>query len=220
MNDANKLLKTFVDFHKNKYCDSKIGDKGNKILYDLCKQYPGHTNESDIRAKIWLIGRSYSVAIERRKKFRKMSNDTFYSKVTQEMAKLDLDELIKKIPKEDKLNERNVEIICYVHSYLTKKFKELTGLDKRSLASKYLHFHRSLVPIYDSRAKKSMGKIFKEYGLRERHEKNLLSKKYDKEYKAFVEKIFCLQSLLDKKCKKCTMRDIDKYLMWKAEYNQ
>ena len=154
MNDAKKLLKTFADFHRNKYCDSKAGDKGNGILYDLCKKYPNHKDESDIRAKIWLIGRSYSVAVERRKKFRKLSNDVFYSKVTQKLKNLDLDKQIKKIPKAVKLNEKDVGTICHIHSCLTKKFYELTNLNKRSLVSKYLHFHRPIVPIYDSRAKK------------------------------------------------------------------
>ena len=42
-------------------------DLGNKILYDMCQQYPFHNKSSEVIAKVWLIGRSYAAAIERRK---------------------------------------------------------------------------------------------------------------------------------------------------------
>jgi len=38
-------------------------DLGNKTLYGLCKDYPGHRDEREIIAKIWLIGRAYSASI-------------------------------------------------------------------------------------------------------------------------------------------------------------
>ena len=38
---------------------------GNQVLYDLCQRYPRHTVDSEIIAKIWLIGRAYSASIER-----------------------------------------------------------------------------------------------------------------------------------------------------------
>ena len=41
---------------------------GNSVLYDLCKTYPTHKDKKSIVAKIWLIGRAYAAAIERRKK--------------------------------------------------------------------------------------------------------------------------------------------------------
>lgn len=31
----------------------------NQTLYDLCKEYPNHTDADQIVAKLWLIGRSY-----------------------------------------------------------------------------------------------------------------------------------------------------------------
>jgi hypothetical protein len=40
---------------------------GNDILYQLCHDQPKHNDDSVIIAKIWLIGRSYAAAFERRK---------------------------------------------------------------------------------------------------------------------------------------------------------
>ena len=42
-------------------------DLGNEVLYSLCHDYPKHDRGDAIIAKIWLIGRSYAAAIERRK---------------------------------------------------------------------------------------------------------------------------------------------------------
>ena len=48
-----------------KYIDDYSG-YGNKILYDMCATKPRHDDIDIIVGKIWLIGRSYSAAIERK----------------------------------------------------------------------------------------------------------------------------------------------------------
>jgi len=50
---------------------------GNDVMYELCRARPGHTDEADVIAKIWLIGRTYAAAIERRKN-KSDENDNFY----------------------------------------------------------------------------------------------------------------------------------------------
>lgn len=63
-------------------------DLGNDVLYRLCKEYPHHKTEQEIIAKIWLIGRSYAAAIERRKtKKRGESSDNFYECTVVECMK-------------------------------------------------------------------------------------------------------------------------------------
>ena len=42
-------------------------DFGNKVLYDLCACNFKHDSDDKIIAKVWLLGRAYSVAVERRK---------------------------------------------------------------------------------------------------------------------------------------------------------
>ncbi len=54
---------------------------GNETLYKLCRDHPEHKNDKAIVAKIWLIGRSYAAAIERRKNKaanNPIVNDAFY----------------------------------------------------------------------------------------------------------------------------------------------
>ncbi|MBM3273346.1 hypothetical protein FJY94_08960, partial [Candidatus Kaiserbacteria bacterium] len=44
-----------------------IWDVGNAVLYSLCQQHAKHDEPSAVVAKLWLIGRAYAAAIERRK---------------------------------------------------------------------------------------------------------------------------------------------------------
>ncbi len=61
-------------------------DLGNQVLYDLCRAYPAHKRDEEIIAKIWLIGRSYAAAIERRKDVDH-SSDNFYETIVVETIK-------------------------------------------------------------------------------------------------------------------------------------
>ncbi len=49
-------------------------DLGNQVLYDLCSKHPFHKTPQEIIAKVWLIGRSYAAALERRKNKRSDSS--------------------------------------------------------------------------------------------------------------------------------------------------
>jgi len=185
---------------------------GNEVLYNLCKKYPQHKNDEEIRAKIWLIGRSYAASIERRKT-KKHINDDFYDYVTKEFIKFNkLKNFDKKLNdlKDKGFNEKNLNQMLGLHNELTKFFKKLTGLEKRSLASKYLHFHVPIFPIYDSRAKDSLNKIVKGKGFT----------KGDKEYSIFCNKIlFLLNEIKKKTGKEPTLREIDTYLVKVANEN-
>jgi hypothetical protein len=51
-----------------------------------------------------------------------------------------------------------------VHKKLTDRLYNITGLEKRYFASKYLHFHfRHRFFIYDARAKKSVGELVNDH---------------------------------------------------------
>jgi hypothetical protein len=129
---------------------NRVWDLGNKVLYDLCSSYPYHKTDEEIIAKIWLIGRSYAAAIERRKnKASNSEGDKFYEEIV--VPKIKYSEVDKwfAIIRENPIPGVAIEI----HGKLTKLFSDISGLDKRSLASKYLHFHfEDSFFIYDSRA--------------------------------------------------------------------
>ncbi len=60
----------------------------------------------------------------------------------------------------DRFREANVGPVLDAHGYLVRLFEKLTSKGKRSLASKYLHFHRpNLFFIYDSRAMSSIRRL-------------------------------------------------------------
>ena len=63
------MIKPNFDTKYKKYAkkEETRWDFGNGILYEMCKEYPKHEKEDVIVGKIWLIGRSYAAAIERRK---------------------------------------------------------------------------------------------------------------------------------------------------------
>ena len=128
---------------------------GNTVLYQLCQSRPGHRDAQAIVAKIWLIGRSYAAAIERRGVDGPPApvGDRFYTDfVAPRIAASGIDTWLAELP-ETADPESAVASALQVHCRLVTLFRELTGLDKRSLASKYLHFHRpDVFLLYDERA--------------------------------------------------------------------
>jgi hypothetical protein len=135
-----------------------VWDLGNEVLYKLCADYPGHTANDAIIAKVWLIGRSYAAAIERRRENGEFSGDDFYVKlVAPRIRSSDIDAWFQELRQNVKGNAAGA---LEVHKKFTDLLNEMTGLEKRSFASKYLHFHfRSRFFIYDSRAEKSVGQL-------------------------------------------------------------
>ncbi len=198
---------------------SKVWDIGNKILYDMCQKYPVHNNKSEIIAKLWLIGRSYAAAIERRKN-AKESSDLFYVKVSKAISKSNLDSYIHQIPKGYQLNEEVILKVWDAHKFLTEELCKQTELYKISFVSKYLHFHCPVVPIYDSRAVRSMRIIYRDHKDKDIVLKNLRiylkvpNKDKRFPYLKFLTQMHCLQKFIKEKTGKIyTMRDIDKYFL-------
>lgn len=114
---------------------------GNRVLYDLCEKYPTHTTEDEIIAKIWLIGRSYAAAIERRRNSDEFEGDDFYAEVVgPRMRAAHIDNWLKPLKRIEQPTLENCAPVLSAHKRLTDLFREMTGIEKRSLASKYLHF--------------------------------------------------------------------------------
>lgn|SRR5574337_79667 len=135
-------------------------DLGNHVLYSLCRAHPKHDRADAIIAKVWLIGRSYAAAIERRKNVKGSSDDFYQKTVVRAMKGSSVDKWLSSLPKRMADPWRELGQVIVVHKRLMDLFTKITDLEKRSLASKYLHFHRpDLFFIYDSRAKGAIGKV-------------------------------------------------------------
>lgn len=127
---------------------------GNEILYSMCRENFEHTKDEHILAKILFIGRIYAAAIERRKTKNNDINDNFYiDTVAPAFRKSEIDKYLTKLKSFESLETDNLKFALETHYYLTKEINKITELNKRSLVSKYLHFHLpELFFIYDTRA--------------------------------------------------------------------
>jgi hypothetical protein len=189
--------------------ESSIWDLGNEVLYRLCESHPAHQSKQEIVAKVWLIGRSYAASIERRKPDG-LDTEAFYSEaVVDAMRASSIDSRLAEIDSVRSIqNHADIETALNVHADLTKTFSGASGKANRSLASKYLHFHRPhFFPIYDSRAN---GKIREIVGGR-------VSREFpegDSEYRPFVARSVVLHRWLDEKFGlKLGPRDLDRVLL-------
>jgi hypothetical protein len=127
-----------------KSTENDIWAFGNNVLYRLCQEYPKHDKPDIIVAKIWLIGRSYAAAIERRNPAFDggIPNDSFYeNRVAPALIALEIDRRIDSLRQFDSVNRETIPAILQTHGHLMDIFNKITGKNKRSLASKYLHFH-------------------------------------------------------------------------------
>jgi len=180
----------------------------NQILYDLCQRNPKHDDDSVIIAKVWLIGRAYAAAIERRKPTKNItlvnsdaeqqdSSEDFYVKEVAPKIKSigsELDDRIRKISSYPQITEALLPQIVDTHHFLTKVFSEISGMNKRSLASKYLHFHvPQMFYIFDSRACTGVGAANSDSKqLKRKIQRCLCEKTYDDSYLDFAVKVFVL----------------------------
>ena len=196
----------------NKAREKNIWTKGNEILYDLCmNKYPLHVNESEIISKVWLIGRSYAAAIERTK--NKIYQDIYTDAVGPIFIKYNKKNAIdhKLSSVSSNLTKESLAEIIKIHYIFTEIFYEISEMKKRSLASKYLHFHKpDLFFIYDSKACDSLRNFSKITGR--------ISGDFecdcDEEYRKFAEKCFALREHIFKKFNiYLTPREIDNLLL-------
>lgn len=155
---------------------------GNHILYKMCAEYPNHNDPEIVGDKLWLIGRAYAAAVE-----RKAGEDFDWKPLKREIASSDIDQRIQRCRQIDRIDKSNLSEILETHKFLVDIFKRNTGLCKRSLASKYLHFHApNAFFIYDSKAS---GRVKKQVtGFAERLRVECAS---DRQYE-----IFCRQCII------------------------
>ena len=136
----------------------------NQFLYNLCAENPRHNDVDIIVGKLWIIGRCYAAAIERRRTNTDFKGDFYYDIVAPKMLSIgsELDERIAEINQFQLITEQNIDLVLNTHAFLMRAFFEITDLEKRSLASKYLHFHcPAMFFIYDSLASEEIGRRVK-----------------------------------------------------------
>jgi len=123
--------------------------KMNGVLYQMCSDMPLHTDEGDVWAKAWIIGRSYASGIERH------AADGLKPVVgVLRRSAPWLDQGLAALRKFDPPEPTHAGLpeIAALHGRLSHALAKCTrdGNQVRSFVAKYLHFHAPVVPIYDS----------------------------------------------------------------------
>lgn len=143
------------------------------FLRKICEDSPLHTDKKIIRAKLVIIGRTYAASLERTNN-DDIYHDDIYKTTIDKMYGGEFDKQLSELkdihlPLAYEYSDedlKTVSKILKVHSSLTDIFKEASGIEKISLASKYLYFHfPDLYFIYDSRSSKAISNSTKPVGL-------------------------------------------------------
>ncbi len=117
----------------------------NACLYRLCAEHPTHEDDAATAAKLLVIGRVYAATLERGRGSATSANsdsDAFYlDHAAPTLRKSRLDYRLKRLSAITEIFPAAIPEILRTHGYLMSLFRKLTGRNKRSLASKYLHFH-------------------------------------------------------------------------------
>jgi len=190
--------------------DTSAWNLSNEILYEMCQKYPRHENNEEIIAKVLMIGRVYSAAIERRKKVENNSSMFYLKEVAPSIRKSKIDMWLDTLRGFEHPTFENCIQIIAVHKKVTNLFSKISGLEKRSLSSKYLHFHfPDLFFIYDSRSLTAIRKV----GQTSIWNSNLVE--YDYAYAKFFLRCMAFVEKVNSECLKyLTPRQLDKYLLY------
>lgn len=177
---------------------------GNGVLYRMCEDRPLHEDIDTIKSKLWIIGRSYAASIE-----RGAGKNFNIEEAAKLIQKSDIDTRIGELKNVDRITVGNIHVLLDAHKSFTDTLKIATTKAKRSLASKYLHFHAPrAVFIFDSIANENIRKI-----LAGKH--FVIDAQYDKQYEEFVRRcIFFREEIFEKELgTSASPREIDDYLL-------
>jgi hypothetical protein len=116
-------------------------DANNKVLYDLCRKQPQHTDLQVVLAKINIVGRVYAAAMERRKIIMpNETNETFHAfRVAPAIMRSELDEWIDEASSVSPNGPLALPTMLRIHERTMNLFSRISGLNKRSLASAASH---------------------------------------------------------------------------------
>ncbi len=185
-------------------------DELNSVLYEYCERHPHHTKHSQVLTKLVLIGRSYSAALERRKGGEPIDGDFYVDHAVPAVIESDIDGWLSALEAEKEPTLENVRAITVVQKNLVDLFETISGDNKRSLASKYLHFHcPHLFFIYDSYAAWSIRQLTKPIG-----RSPLVGDDVDDEYcRFFLRSLDLRETIAQSTATRMTPRQVDNLLL-------
>ncbi len=155
-------MKEITQYDIDEVLKESIWGLSNRVLYKMCENEPYHNLPNVIASKFLIIGRTYAAAIERRKINTGYSSEEFYEKVLIPEIKKhsdEIDEGINMLQEYEYIDINNIDKALLLHGQLMEILYNVSGQNKRSLTSKYLHFHvPNMFFIFDSRAMSALRK--------------------------------------------------------------
>lgn len=186
---------------------------GDAVLYRLCREYPHHADVQEVVAKLWLVGRAYSAAIERRPVTQgvvKESMKAYYRRAAEALIASEIDAAIAALPSNPPESLEDVGRTLPIHMHVMGCIKSVSNADQRSFASKYLHFHRpDWFVMFDSVAVRGLCRL-----LGRAPSRQLRSPLSDAEYTRFVARAWQLRHYLESLSdSSLTLRALDRLLL-------
>jgi len=188
----------------------------DEILYKLCSEHRSHDDLPGICAKVLLIGRGFASGVERH-----ISSDGAQGSSIEKLAlhlftyRDEIDEIINRLARlEEPLDIQKLSIIIEEHGKFCQIMSKITRneISPVSFASKYLHFHCPIVPIYDSWVSKHAWRMRKDDEL-QRFEKS--GDGHD-EYYWYSVCFWQQYTSLREVSSKITVRLTEVYILWLA----
>jgi hypothetical protein len=192
------------------------GDLLDQTLYRLCDEHPWHRTIDEISAKNWLIGRGFATGVERLIRSSKTQGSSLWKMVLhmKKHGKL-IDQVVGRLRRmREPLSVEKLQVILAEHGSFCRVVSRIT-YNKQSLvsfASKYLHFHAPIVPIYDSWVGHQA------WRMRRKHDLDWF-KRPKEAVDAYYWYCVCFWQLytdLRHMAKTVNVRQVESYLMWLA----
>jgi hypothetical protein len=150
-----------IDYKRAQRERLKVYSKTDDFLYGMCRKWPDHKNIGIVQAKVRVIGRVYATGLER--KGERDSSKGIYETVAEIFHKNRawLDSEINELKNLKTFSKPSYERILSAHGNMVKLLRRGTRskLSFRSFASKYLHFHNPIVPLFDSVASNTINRV-------------------------------------------------------------
>ena len=148
------MILSAEDYNRSAASYEQWSRKLDDVLYDLCQKDPHHADHAAVAAKCWIIGRTYATGIERQIVSGGRQGDSMSRLVDWLVVHGDTaDELVDRLlPMREPLTSEKLANIIDIHGRFVRLLAGVVRSDEtpRAFASKYLHFHCPLVPVYDS----------------------------------------------------------------------
>lgn len=145
--DADRLRDSIIEYRDT-------WELADRFLMRLCSEHPGHSDRAAVNAKLLVVARSYATGIERNIPSSGGQGASLAALADCFLENAEaIDAAIVLLPANaNRLTAQVLPAVLEAHARLLAVVRRISRNQRsaRSFASKYLHFHRPVVPLYDS----------------------------------------------------------------------